>query len=73
MSEISNKELILNHKEFAEIIIERLQNKIKECDEKLSKTKTDTRKAATLGKIMGLNEAIEEMKEFMRQLETWYE
>lgn len=68
-----NKELILTHKEFAEIIIERLQNKIKECEEKLSKTKTDTRKAATLGKMVGLINAVEEMEEFMRQLETWYE
>lgn len=68
-----NKELILTHKEFAGTIIERLQNKIKECEEKLSKAKTDTRKAATLGKMMGLNEVIEEMEEFMRQLETWYE
>lgn len=68
-----NKELILTHKEFAGTIIERLQNKIKECEEKLSKAKTDTRKVATLGKMMGLNEAIEEMEEFMMQLETWYE
>ena len=73
MSEINNKKLILTHKEFAEIIIERLQNKIKECEEKLNKAKTDTRKVAITGKMMGLNEAIEEMKEFMRQLETWYE
>ena len=73
MSEINNKELILTHKEFAETIIERLQNKIKECEEKLNKVKTDIRKAAITGKMMGLNEAIEEMKEFMRHLETWYE
>jgi len=68
-----NKELILTHKEFAETIIERLQDKMKEYEEKLNKVKTDTRKAAIIGKMMGLNEAIEEMKEFMRQLETWYE
>jgi len=68
-----NKELILTHKEFAETIIERLQGKIKEYEEKLNKVKTDIRKAAITGKMMGLNEAIEEMEEFMRQLETWYE
>lgn len=65
-----NKELILTHKEFAETIIERLQGKIKEYEEKLNKVKTDIRKAAITGKMMGLNEAIEEMEEFMRQLET---
>lgn len=68
-----NKELILTHKEFVETIIERLQGKIKEYEEKLNKVKTDIRKAAITGKMMGLNEAIEEMEEFMRQLETWYE
>lgn len=68
-----NKELILTHKEFAGTIIERLQNKIKECEEKLSKAKTDTRKVAILGKMVGLINAVEEMEEFMRQLETWYE
>lgn len=50
-----------------------LQGKIKEYEEKLNKVKTDARKVAITGKMMGLNEAIEEMKEFMRQLETWYE
>jgi len=68
-----NKELILTHKEFAGTIIERLQDKIKEYEEKLNKVKPDIRKAAITGKMMGLNEAIEEMEEFMKQLETWYE
>jgi ribosomal protein S19 len=68
-----NKELILTHKEFAETIIERLQGKIKEYEEKLNKVKTDTRRAVITGKMIGLMEAIEEMREFIRQLETWYE
>lgn len=68
-----NKELILTHKEFAGTIIERLQNKIKECEEKVKQSQNRYKKAATLGKMMWLNEVIEEMEEFMRQLETWYE
>lgn len=71
MSEINNKKLILTHKEFAEIIIERLQNKIKECEEKLNKAKTDTRKVAITGKMMGLNEAIEERMELPQHLQRW--
>lgn len=70
---LTNKELILTHKEFAETIIERLQDKIKEYEEKLNKVKTDTRRAIITGKMIGLMEAIEEMGEFIRQLENWYE
>ena len=35
----SNKDLILNHKEFVEIIIKRLEDKIKEHEEKFKKAK----------------------------------
>lgn len=69
----AGKELILSHKEFAETIVQRLQDKIKEYEKKLNEVKTESRKIVIKGKIMGLTEAIDEMNEFVRQLETWYE
>lgn len=69
----SNKGLILNHKEFAEIIIRRLEDKIKEHEEKIKKAKTEKSKIAIIGKIRGLTNAIEEMQEIMKQLDTWHE
>lgn len=70
---MNDKGLILTHKEFAETIIERLQDKIKGYEEDLKKVKTETKWILLQGKIKGLNEAIEEMEEFIRQLKTWYE
>ena len=69
----SNKDLILNHKEFAEIIIKRLEDKIKEHEEKFKKAKTEKSKIAIIGKIRGLTNAIEEMQEIIKQLDIWYE
>lgn len=69
----AGKELILSHKEFAETIVQRLQDKIKEYEKKLNEVKTESRKIVIKGKIMGLTEAIDEMNEFMKQLETWYD
>lgn len=69
----ADKELVLNHKEFAETIIQRLQDRIKEHKEKLNRVKDESRKVVLKGKIMGLMEAIDEMNEFMKQLETWYD
>ena len=68
-----NKELILDHKEFAQTILKRLEDRIEEYEKEFFNAKTERRKASIIGKIMGLVCAIGEIEEFLKQLETWHE